>query len=252
MQNLGMAISYCALLLAGIVLFRGFVTRSINQFPLFYSYIVYAFCGSVVMYLVYWLDRPAYPSVYWIYFLISILVEFSVLVEISDHIFKNLPALRLLGRAVTVVISLGLALIYILPVILWSSGRRPALLGFALRASITKITVLAALFIVARYYASALGKPVAGLMLGFSIYLGVNVANLAASMTYAPGQYKQFLWVMTPAAYTLCLFVWTISLWNLAPEPSGDMISPFGGRSSKDTALELARLNNELSKLLEK
>jgi hypothetical protein len=247
-----MAISYCALLLAGIVLLRGFVTRSIKQFPLFYSYIVYAFFGSVVMFLVYWLNRPAYPSVYWIYFLISILVEFSVLVEISDHIFKNLPALRFLGRAITVAISATLALFYILPVIFRASSRPPALLGFDLRASVTKVVVLAALFIAARHYRTALGKNVAGLMLGFSIYLAVSIGNMAAANAFGHGLYARFLWIMTPAAYTLCLLVWTVALWNFAPEPSGNIISPFGGRNSKDTALELARLNNELSRFLEK
>ena len=52
------------------------------------------------MYLIYWLDPQVYPSAYWIYYLVSILVEFTVLVEISDQIFRPFPAIRNLGRAV--------------------------------------------------------------------------------------------------------------------------------------------------------
>jgi len=204
------------------------------------------------MYVVYWLDRPAYRSVYWLYFLVSILVEFSVLVEISDHIFKNLPALRHLGRAITIVISAVLALVYILPVILWSSGIPPALLGFALRASATKVIVLAVLFLVARHYRSELGKNVAGLMLGFSIYLGVNVANLAASVAYGFALYNRMLWIMSPIAFTLCLLVWTIALWDFVPVPNRSIVSPVAGRDSEDVALELARFNNKLSKLIDR
>jgi hypothetical protein len=201
------------------------------------------------MYGVYWLDRPVYPSIYWLYFLVSILVEFAVLVEISDHIFNSQPALRYLGRLITVVISAVLALTYILPVILHSSDRLPALLGFALRASVTKVIVLAVLFFVARHYRSNLGKQVTGLMLGFSIYLGVNIPNLAASMAYDPALYSRFLWIMSPIAFTLCLLVWTTALWDVVPSPSGNIMP---SRDSQTVALELARFNNELSKFLEK
>jgi len=252
MKILGMVIGICGIVLAGIALFRAFANKSLKQFPLFFSYIGYVFFGSILLYAVYWFDSQAYRSTYWLYFLISILVEFTVLVEISDHIFKNLPALRHLGRAITIVISGVLALLYILPVIIWSTRRPPALLGFALRASVTKVIVLAVLFLVARHYRLELGKNVAGLMLGFSIYLGVNVANLAASVTYGFALYNKMLWFMSPIAFTLCLFVWTIALWNLAPAPNGSIVSSVGGRNSKDTALELARFNNELSKFLEK
>ena len=118
MQILGMAVGLFGILVAGILLLRGIANKSFKQFPVFYSYIIYVFCWSIFMYGVHWLDQAAYPSTYWFSFLINILVEFSVLIEISDHIFKNLPALRYLGRAITIAISTVLALIYILPVIL--------------------------------------------------------------------------------------------------------------------------------------
>jgi hypothetical protein len=123
------------------------------------------------------------------------------------------------------------------------------LLGLALRASVTKVIVLAALFLAARHYRSNLGKHVTGLMLGFSIYLGVNVPNLAASMAYDPAVYRRFLWIVSPIAFTLCLLVWTIALWDFVPSPSRSIVSP---GDSQAMALELARFNNELSKFLEK
>src|SRR5581483_11246066 len=146
MQNLGIVIGLLGILLAGVTLGRGLGRKSLNQFPLFYSYIAFVLLGSVVSYGVYWFDQPMYPSFYWLYFLVSILVEFSVLIEISDHVFKSLPALRSLGRLITISVSVILAALYIIPVILHSAGRQPALLGFALRASITKLIVLTILF----------------------------------------------------------------------------------------------------------
>ena len=120
MHILGIAIGFCVFVLEGLLILRGAGSRAFRLFPLFYSYIIYCFCGFPGMYLIYWFEPQAYPSAYWIYYLVSILVEFTVLVEISDHIFQPFLAIRNLGRALTILISAGLGLIYILPTILWS------------------------------------------------------------------------------------------------------------------------------------
>ena len=252
MQNLGIAVGLFGILLAGILLLRGIANKSLKQFPIFYSYITYTFCWSVSMYGVYWLDQPAYPTIYWFTFLINVLVEFSVLIEISDHIFRSLPAVRYLGRAITIAISALLAVIYILPAIVNPPSGPSVLAAFALRASATKVVVLAALFFLARHYRAKLERSVLGLMLGFSIYLGVNTANFAASLTYGSSLYSKLLWIMGPIAFTVCLTVWIASLWNFAPVPTVGMVLPTTGRRAQSMAVELARFNDELSKLTER
>ena len=155
-----------------------------GRFPFFYSYLGCGFCGTVALFLIFRFRHHAYPYAYWLYFLLGIVVEFAVLVEISDHLFAPFPAIRQLGRALTIIISFGLGLMYILPTILYSSGMHSALLGFALRASLTKAVILGALLLAAHYYGLRLGRNVAGLILGFSIYLGVNIANFAADQFF--------------------------------------------------------------------
>ena len=186
MHILGIVISFCVFLLGGLLILRGAVSGLIRLFPLFYSYIIYNFCGFIGMYLIYWRDPQLYPSAYWIYYLVSILVEFTVLVEISDQIFRPFPAIRNLGRALTIVISIALGFVYILPAILGSTPRRPALFDFALRACVTKAVILVVLFYVARHYGSELGRNVGGLMFGFAIYLAMNIAWLAAGKAFEP------------------------------------------------------------------
>jgi hypothetical protein len=204
------------------------------------------------MYLIRWFDPRVFPTAYWICYLVSILAEFMVLVEISDHIFQSFPAIRNLGRAITVVMSTGLGLFYMLPVVLWAHHSRPALLGFALRASVTKAIILAVLFYAARYYGSVLGRNVGGLMLGFSIYLAVNIATMAAAMAFGPRLFGPVMWSVGPLAFVLCASVWTISLWELDPMPRMHTVSAAPGRDSEDVAVELIRFNGELSKLLHK
>jgi hypothetical protein len=252
MHILGMAISFCVFLLEALLILRGAGTRVFRVFPLFYSYIIYCFCGFLAMCLIYWLDPQVYPSAYWIFYLVSILVQFAVLVEISDQIFQPFPAIRHLGRALTIVISAALGLIYMLPVVLWSSGRRPALLGFALRASVIKVIILVVLFYVARHYGSQLGRNVGGLMLGLSIYVAINVAIMASAKAFNPVLFGPILWFMAPLASALCLLVWNLALWEVAPMPSLHTISTATGGDSEAVALELTRFNSELSKLLHK
>ena len=252
MHILGIVISFCAFLLGGLLILRGAVSRLISVFPLFYSYIIYCFCGFLGMYLIYWLDRQVYPSAYWIYYLVSILVEFTVLVEISDQIFRPYHAIRNLGRALTIVISIVLGFVYILPAILGSTPRRPALFDFALRACVTKVVILVVLFYMARHYGSELGRNVGGLMFGFSIYLAMNIAMLSAGKAFEPALRDPILWVMSPLASVLCVLVWTISLWELAPMPDRRATSTAAGRDPEAVALELTRFDSELSKILHK
>jgi hypothetical protein len=252
MRSLGLGVSLISFLLYGVLILRGAGVRLFRLYPFFYSYAIFIFCGSLSMYLVYWLDRREYSSAFWIYFLVTILAEFAVLVEISDQIFRPYPAIRSLGRALTVVIATGLGLIYMLPAIVWRTRGRSALFDFSLRASTTKAIILAVLFYVARHYGSQLGRNVGGLMLGFSIYVGMSVALLAAAKAFGSALFAQVLWVMAPLASAFCVLVWTVSLWELAPIPELGAVSPSVTGTSGAVALELNRFNRELSKLLYK
>ena len=252
MHTLGIAVSLCAFFFECLLIWRGAAKRLFGLFPLFYSYIGYIICGVVGMYLVYWLDRKIYPSAYWIYYLVSILVEFTVLVEISDHIFQLFPAIRSLGRALTWSITAGLGAVYIVPAMLEKAPRSQTLLDITLRASVTKGIILLVLFYVARHYGCQLGRNLGGLMLGFSVYVAINAVVMASARVLGSATYAQVLWVMSPMTSALCTLVWAVSLWEPAPAPVVGSISTVAAAESVAVELELTRLNSELSKILHK
>jgi hypothetical protein len=251
MQSLGFTLGLSTLVPEALLLWRARQGQLLSCFPFFYSYLVYVLCGSATLFVVYRVRPNSYPSAYWFYFVLSIVVEFAVLIEISDHIFQPFLAIRNLGRAITIVVSVALGLVYILPTILESRGMRMALLDFALRASLTKAFILAILLFAAHHYGLKLGRNVAGLMLGFSIYLGVNVANFASVECFG-NLYANILWIMSPIAFTLCLLVWTGALWKLAPMPGTRPLPSAAGGDSEALVLELARFNNTLPRFLNK
>jgi hypothetical protein len=261
MHTLGMMIGLGVFFLEGLLILRGARSGVFRAFPLFYSYIIYCFGSFTIMYLVYWLGPQIYPSAFWVSYLVTILAEFMVLVEISDHIFRPFPAIRSLGRALTVLISAALGLLYILPTILWPTSSTASwrdtqssltTLDFALRASVTKAIILVVLFYVAGHYDSQLGRNVGGLMLGFSVYVAMNIAILASAKAFGSVLYARILWVMGPLASALCVVVWTVSLWEIAPIPITATISTAPARDSQAVALELTRYDSELSKILHK
>ena len=250
MHVLGIAISFCSFLVGGTLLLRGARNSVFRAFPLFYSYITYSFTATLLLYGTYWLAPKVYPHAFWLNYLVNALAEFAVLVEISDHIFRPFAFIRNLGRALTILITAGLGMFYILPSILGSTRRSIALLDFALRASATKAIILIVLFYVAQHYGSHLGRNVGGLMLGFSIYVAMNVTIMASARAFGSVLFARVFWGIVPLAYTLCLLVWTISLWEIVPAPSVRGVSSIAERDSETVALELTRFNSELSKLL--
>jgi hypothetical protein len=254
MHFLGIFVGLVNLALLAVLLWRASQSGRLADLPFLNTYLVYVLLGSALGFVVYWYWPTAHASVYWFYYVLSILVEFAVLLEISDHIFQPFPAIRNLGRALTILLSVTLGLTYILPAIVSSQSMRLALLDFALRASLTKAAILFALFFAARHLGIELGRNVAGLMLGFSIYIGVNVANFACVERFG-NEYASILWVMSPLAYTLCLLVWIAALWEFAPMPRKDRkdsVAHAAGADSETLAIELARFNNALSRFLNK
>jgi hypothetical protein len=89
-------------------------------------------------------------------------------------------------------------------------------------------------------------------MLGFCVYVAINVAIMASAQAFGSVLFARFFWFMLPLATVLCVLVWTKSLWELAPMPSVNTVSTSAGRDSEIVALELTRFNSELSKLLHK
>jgi hypothetical protein len=251
MHTLGLVISFCAFVMMGTLILRGTAKGLYESFPLYYSYIAYSFAASLVLYAALWLFPVFYARAYWFNYLINVLAEFAVLVEISDHIFRPFVLIRNLGRALTVLITAGFGLFYILPAVLFSTGRSRALPTFVLRASVTKAVILVVLLYMAKHYGSHIGRNLGGLMLGFSLYVALNVAVLASRNTLSVALFAPVVWVVLPLASALCILIWTICLWQLEPVQNLQPISnEVNGPHA--VALELTRFNSELSKILHK
>ena len=224
--------------------------RILFRLWLFYSYLIYCLTTGVVTIGVYYLAPGSYASVFWFVFLTTVIAEFAVLVQVADYIFDPYPAIRQVGCFLTVSVCVMFTALYIGPSLLEPAPRSLAILNLVLRSSVAKAAIVIVLLGVARYFRIPLGKNIAGIMLGFSIYLALNTANFALAETYGRSQYSRTFAAVGPLTQTLTFLVWAVALWD--PQP--DLLSNrevLGGHEgvSEPLGRQLGRFNTALTRL---
>jgi len=227
--------------------------KCVSEFPLFFSYLAYMVASGAVVTFVYYAAPGTYPTAGWLRFLISLLAEFAVLVEVSDHIFKPFPAIRKLGRLITVLLCVMFSVIYVIPSLMELRPSSITLLDLAKRLSLTKAVMIIVLLAAARYYRIHLAKSISGILLGFSTYLAISVANFAMAEIYGRALYARTLSTVVPLSYTLCLVIWTIALWRYEPVLQTDREVPeTAEKVSEPLAVQLGRFDTALTRLFRK
>ncbi len=230
------------------LLWRAKTARLLPRLPLFYSYLGYTLIGSIGLFLIYWLRPDLYSSSYWPYYLVRILAEFAILVEISDHVFKPFPAIRHLGRALVLLTAVAFSGLFLLPSIRQSPSSSLAILKFALWASLAKVVTIAAIITAARYYRLQLTRIIAGLTTGFALYLTVYAMSFAAGQAFGRQISMWVLRFIGPMGWIVCLLTWTVTLWN--PEPAPERNEGSKMQPEWDLHHQIDELNEALSKRL--
>lgn len=240
-------------LLGTLLLVRGFQGRFLSKFPLFYSYVAYALASGLITTPLYFWNWKYYPQAAWLRFLVSVIAEFAVLVEISDHIFGSYPAIRKLGRLLAVSLSLALFFGYIFPAFLTHLPMDQALLEFSRKTCFIKAAIIVVLLAAARFYKIPLGRNISGIITGLVLYLGINIANLKAAGHFGQTIYATVMQVLVAVSSSLCLLVWTVAMWWYEPAPAAvRRLSPSRERLAEPLGDQLGRFNATLTKFLER
>jgi hypothetical protein len=224
----------------------------LSRFWLFYSYLTYVLITGLLTIGAYYLLAPgSYASVYWFVFLITVIAEFAVLVQVGDYIFDPYPAIRQIGRFLTVSIGVMFIALYIGPSLLEPRPRSLAILDLVIRSSVAKAAIVIVLLGVARHFRIPLGRNIAGIMMGFSIYLALNTATFALAETYGRSQYGQTFATVGPVIQTLTFLVWAVALWEPQPDLLSNREVPGGQEGiSEPLTRQLGRFNTALTRLL--
>lgn len=222
------------------------------RFPYFFSYVIYLLFTSIFVNLADVLGLRFYVTLFWLRFFSLAIAEFALLVEIGVHIFRPYPAIRELGKLITLGITLAFSAFYILPVLMQSQPSGVAIFEFMKRSALTKGIIIVALLAVSGAYGVRLGRNITGLTVGLAAYLAINTANFALAESYGRQLYGPIFSTIGPLSQTLCVLIWTVALWRPEPdmEPARAIAAARG--FSEPLPNRLGKFNTVLTRLFRK
>lgn len=243
----------CSYILAVLIVVRAVEGRFVSEFPLVYSYLIFLLVTSTIINIADVLGSRFFLTIFWLRFFTLVVAEFALLLEIGDHIFRPYPAIRQLGRLITLGITLVFSALFILPSLWETRPSNVAILDLMKRSALTKGVIIVALVAVARYCGIRLGRNVTGLIVGLATYLGIHTANFAIAESYRGELYGPIFSAVGTLNQTLCLLIWTVALWRLEPVLAPiQAIAASSGGISEPLPDRLGRLNTTLGRFFRK
>lgn len=215
---MGFQVAFVLSCLLGVtILVRGGRGGFLSKFSVFYSYLTYFLVTGLVIHLIDAVAPQYFVTLFWLRFFTLVIAEFALLVEVGDHIFEPYPALRGLGRSVTLGITGVFFVLYILPALMEARPSSIAVLDLVKRSALTKGIIIVALFAAARHYAIPVGRNVVGIALGLAAYLAIHTANFALAEHLGREAYAPVFSTVGPLSQVFSLVIWTITLWRYEP-----------------------------------
>jgi len=231
----------------GVLLYRGLRLRLARDYPIFYGYVAYVLCSTLVLFRLSLASSQAYAVGYWVSEFVAVLLGIGVTWEIYDAILAGYPGMRRMGRSlitvlVCVLIAKSVADLSAQP---WRV-LFPTTLDLERNLRFAQAALLLAILSLLVYYRIPLGRNVASLLYGYTLFIATAVANLTLRSALGP-RFQPWWTVLQPLAYIVTLGVWCVGLWsreaNPIPRPA---LEQDYERLSRQTAAGMARMRARL------
>ena len=236
--------------LEALLLYRAVQGRFFVKYPVFYSYLTYVLLSSLSGFAIYMLKPAFYPTFYWSLQLVSVTIGYCVIWEIFRQVFHPYPgAARLAGKALAAILVFVLCKVFLNASLhgRWvAPARNPADLEKYLR--IVQAALLLTIVWLVTYYVIPLGRNIKGMILGYGLFIGLSVIQLALGAFL--GNSFQKVWShLASVSYSAALVAWCATLWTYQPSESLQGETSFGHdyeRLSARTATMLTQLRGNL------
>jgi len=205
--------------LEGIILFRSFYGKIASKYPLFYTYLAVVLALDLARYFVYTSHPSSWGMFYWSTQFVSVLVGYAVILEILKQALDPYQGAERFGRYLVLgVFAAVFAFVAYRSAMRsnWSPAATTVELERDLRA--VQVLVLMSILAVVLYYRIAIGRNVKGMILGYGLFIGTNVMNLALRSYVGSGYHPVWEFVKS-YSYVASVVVWTVTLWSYQPNP---------------------------------
>lgn len=215
----GWLLTFAGVLLESLILFRALRRRSFSEYPFFFSYVACVLIIDIVSDIVFRLDRPAYQNLYWTTQLVTLIVGYGVILEVTRKAFESYPGVERVSRALVLGVFLAVFSYGGLKAITaenWSPSHSMWELERDLRA--VQALVLAGALILIVYYSIRIGRNLGGIVLGYGLYTTFSIVSNALR-SYQGTRFHHIWLLIQPYTYLVCLLIWTVALWSHQPNP---------------------------------
>jgi len=236
-----------------VLLVRGIQTGLPRTFPIFYLYLAWTLIEGVTLTAVRLQWPDYYLTVGWAARLPLITLEYGILWEISRNVFQRFPGAGKVASRLILLIFALLASRYLLASGLSADDFLQRSLFLIERdLHMTEAVILFVIIVSLKYYMIGLQRNIFGLILGYGLFISVDVVTLTAR-AYFWGEYGIWWGHTKGLAYILCLVVWLVFLWTGEPSPM-DSRSPVTERAygivSRETSSAIRRGLDSLRRMV--
>lgn len=186
----------------------------LKRFPIFYSYV-----GCVLI-----IDATAIPLVhtspkayflfYWSSEFLTAVLGYALIIEIYHLSLKRFPGVARLVKLLLVVVFLGILVKSCAGLLANANVTLPYAIG-DLERTLRQLqaVMLGCLLIIFAYYRIPASSNLRGIILGYSLFVAVDVVSVTI-ITHPATGFAALIRSVEPAVYGVSLLIWTASLWN--------------------------------------
>lgn len=200
------------------LLLRAAKTRLLNRFPTFYAYISFVLLVDLVAIPIFKLMPNVYVLFYWLSALLKAVLGYGVIVEIYKLSLKNYLGLARLIKILLLIVFIGVTVKVGISLFNKSGILLPYVMaGMERNLRQVQAILLFCLLTLFVYYKIPTDKNMRGLMLGYSLFIGVDVISFTF-ITHPSTGFAVLMRNIDPIVYGVALIIWCEALWSPSPE----------------------------------
>jgi len=215
---------YCVwipgIILQALLLFRGWRSANIRNFPFFYSYIAAGTAAAIIGFAVLNMDVSLYRRSYWVVQFCTLIAGCGLILETFDHVLSPYPGAKNFARRLCLV---SFAMI-LASGVAYSRLINPGQLSVSeiqLERDVrcAQIILFAGILAVMFYYELSLNRNTQGMIQGYGLYLATSLVSLALRSYFGSG-FDEIWNTLQPLAFDLSLLIWLFAFWAYSPGPA--------------------------------
>jgi len=203
-----------------VILYR---RRWYREFPCFFAYVVYEIAKFIPLFALYALQGTGgkqYAYAYSATLLISIVLRFGVIDEISRNLFRKSQFLKVAARRSLQCVTGLLLVVAVLLAVFAPGGNTKWYAGIFVvnrGAAMVQSGLLLSLLLFSRFSGLSWRRPTFGIALGLAVLTSLDLAMFALRATFTSKTGVEFLNLLIPCTYLICVSIWI--RYSRAPEP---------------------------------